>query len=348
MTDLFGDPITEDPADEKTHAEQDQAGTRQSDHGVIGHDAVLAQCTQMLQQGQFPHAFALQGTEGIGKHLLALHIAAMLMGHEKLDRMIQGGHPDLLCLGREVNEKTGRMQRDLPIDTIRRIAGFIRHTAAEGGWRVVIIDDADTMTVNAQNALLKVLEEPPKKTCLILVLAQLGRILPTIRSRIRCIPVSTLSPSEITVIMRDKIGMSPTPLALTLSGGSVARAIELSDPQISEDVTALIRMLPMVRNLNPMQREDMIQTVAAGGEPVIPLRILQRVMEADMLNQMDHAALPADTACALADWKQAVPLASRLKMRDKLVETIAVMEAAHLDRLAFSEMVIHNFEQKSA
>src|SRR5207237_4722457 len=92
-----------------------------------------------------------------------------------------GGHADLLTVERAYDPRRRRLRSEIVVDDTREIATFLRLTPAEGGWRVVIVDGADEMNRNAANALLKILEEPPRQTLLLLVTHSPGRLLPTIR-----------------------------------------------------------------------------------------------------------------------------------------------------------------------
>ena len=84
-------------------------------------------------------------------------------------KVASGGHPDLLVVERQTDPKTGQIKSNLDVQTARKVVPFLRMTSSDGGWRIVIVDDADLMNRNAQNALLKILEEPPQNTLLILV-----------------------------------------------------------------------------------------------------------------------------------------------------------------------------------
>src|SRR5258708_14053275 len=85
----------------------------------------------------------------------------------------------------------------------REITGFFRLTAAEEGWRIVVVDGAEEMNRSAANALLKVLEEPPRRALLLLVSHGPRRLLPTIRSRCRRFPLAALGrPADIRLLRR--------------------------------------------------------------------------------------------------------------------------------------------------
>ena len=103
-------------------------------------------------------------------------------------------------------------------------------SVTDGGRRVVIIDDADVMNVNAANALLKILEEPPLRTTILLISHQPSGLLPTIRSRCRTLRLGTLDPDQMArALAQSGIAVEGNPAALSeLSGGSVGGALRLS------------------------------------------------------------------------------------------------------------------------
>ena len=91
----------------------------------------------------------------------------------------------------------GKLRTEIVVDTVRAAPEFLHLTPAEGGWRVVVVDGAETMNRNAANALLKVLEEPPNRAVLILTCAAPGRLPPTVRSRCRLLRLSPLGAADM-------------------------------------------------------------------------------------------------------------------------------------------------------
>jgi len=215
---------------------------------LIGHQEQEKLLLAMINEKRLPHALLVAGQRGTGKATLAYRLARFLLSpredsgsslfggtlpleslHVAADspvfrRVVSGGHPDLLVLEGD----------DIKIDAARKVLEFLALTPAEGGWRVVIIDCAEAMNRNAANALLKILEEPPPQSVIILISHNPGVLLPTIRSRCRMLRVSPLNETEFAGVV-DRIaphidrneygkwallsGMSPG-VALTLIEGS--------------------------------------------------------------------------------------------------------------------------------
>lgn len=163
-----------------------------------------------------PHAVLLHGTEGLGKTLLARQLAAELTGQppEKLD-----GY----AYFRFVSPEGGLT---LTVEQIRTLQTFLvlkvpgRQTIS----RVVLIDDAHTMNVQAQNALLKTLEEPPAGTVLLLVSSHPERLLDTVRSRLTTVAVHMPAESQIIAYFTEQgHSEAATRRALLMSSGSLAK-----------------------------------------------------------------------------------------------------------------------------
>lgn len=186
---------------------------------LVGHDAAEAALLQAFATGRPHHAWLISGPRGIGKATLAYRFARFLLqekgagqGHpvslyvppdsSVFKRVAAGGHPDLLTIERGSDPK-GKPRTSIPIEEIRRLIEFIHRTAFEGGWRVVVVDAADDLNRNSANALLKVLEEPPRRTMLLLVCHSTGRLPATIRSRCRRIVLQSLEPTAAAQVMSE-------------------------------------------------------------------------------------------------------------------------------------------------
>lgn len=130
-----------------------------------------------------------------------------------------GSEPGLFALTRGPNDKGDRLAAEIRVDQVRKLKSFFSLSATDGGRRVVIVDAADEMNVNAANALLKLLEEPPARTVLLLVVHQPARLLPTIRSRCRELRLTPLGPEDMAAAL-DQAGA-----ALAAGGRGACRIV---------------------------------------------------------------------------------------------------------------------------
>ncbi len=147
-------------------------------------------------------------------------------------RVAAAGHADLLTVERAWDQRRRRLRGEIIVEDTREIAEFFRLTAAEEGWRIVVVDGAEEMNRNAANAILKILEEPPARAVLLLVSHSPGRLTPTIRSRCRQLALAPL-PADIASRLirqrRPQLEDAEAAALAALCGGSVGRALELAD-----------------------------------------------------------------------------------------------------------------------
>ena len=143
---------------------------------LLGHDGAEATLAEAMRSGRMHHAWLLTGPEGIGKATLAFRFARRLLagaaadGTLAMDRAGPSVPPRRRRLARRPADDRARLEREdasgvrseIVVDDVRRVPDFLHLTPAEGGWRVVVIDGAEDLNRNAANALLKVLEEPPR------------------------------------------------------------------------------------------------------------------------------------------------------------------------------------------
>jgi DNA polymerase III subunit delta' len=156
-------------------------------------------------------------------------------------------------LERTINEKTNKLRQDIQVDDVRRSVTFFGSTPAEGGWRIAIVDAVDELNSEGANALLKILEEPPRQALLMLVSHSPGRVLPTIRSRCRLLSLRPLPAAEVARAVAAAIGRDELDPEITAAAaaaeGSVGRALELLDGnalELRNGVLALLERLPTV------------------------------------------------------------------------------------------------------
>lgn len=240
---------------------------------LIGHDGAERAFLDAWNSGRLAHAWLLSGPKGIGKATLAYRIARFVLtgggegggglfggGPESLAvssdnpvfrRIAAGGHADLKVVERGwSDDKKTKKRTEIVIDDVRGIGGFMALTPAEGGWRVVIIDAADDMNRNAANAVLKVLEEPPRNALMLLLSHSPGRLLPTIRSRCRRLALKPLPEETVARLLAgyrpDLTGEDITALA-RLGEGSIGKAMALANEgglDLYRELIGLLSALP--------------------------------------------------------------------------------------------------------
>lgn len=245
---------------------------RETTH-LFGQSGAEADFLASFAAGRLHHGWLLHGPRGVGKATLAWRIARFLLatpdsgdggmfgaspppetldidsGHPVARRMLAGADPGLASIIRSANEKTGRMRAEIVVDDIRRLTRFFGLSAADGGHRVVIVDAADEMNTNAANALLKMLEEPPARTTILLVSHQPSCLLPTIRSRCRGLRLSPLNAQDMQMALAATGVQLPDNMEhlSVLAAGSVGDALRLTNLgglQIYGELVALLNSLP--------------------------------------------------------------------------------------------------------
>lgn len=196
-----------------------------------------------LDRGRLHHAWLLTGPEGVGKATLAYRMARRLLGARPdpafgalgasptdfVSRQVAArSHPDLMVLERETDD--GKARKSIPVDEARLLPAFFANSPAVSPYRVAIIDAADDLNVNAANAVLKTLEEPPARGVILLVSHSPGRLLPTIRSRCRrlVVPAPELARAAAMVEERARVSSHDADRLARMAKGAPGRALQLA------------------------------------------------------------------------------------------------------------------------
>src|SRR5271165_2759286 len=234
-------------------------------YSLVGHKAAEEELLSAYREGRLAHAWLIGGREGIGKATLAWRFARFVLanpdpaaagvreahdlhvepGHSPARLIAQLAHPDFALIRREWQGATKRLASEISVDAVRLGLQVFQLSAAFGGWRVAIVDSAEDLNRNSANALLKMVEEPPQRSLILIVSHRPGQVLATLRSRCRRLRLEPLTEDQIveaavslgppwSEAVRDKIAA-----AAKRSDGSVREALARLAPE-SEGIGALI------------------------------------------------------------------------------------------------------------
>lgn len=332
----------------------------------LGHEAVEAELWRLAQAQRLPHAWLITGAAGIGKATLAFRLARFLLAdaatapvlataslfgnappapiegslaldpdHPVYRRVASGGHADLLTVERGVDEKRGRLRREVVVDDVRRIIPFLTSTPAESRWRVVVIDGADEMNVNAANAVLKILEEPPAFSVLLLVSDAPSALPATVRSRCRRLRLRPL-PEETVIsllgLYRPELPLAEAHALAALAGGSIGRALTLAEAdgaKLWADTRSLLLALPAIDSRALFSFAERVGKAGNEAQFWEVVDICRTVIGA-AIRAAAQPTQPADPL--LQRFTASAPLDRWLQVWDKVQELFARTDTAYLDR----------------
>jgi DNA polymerase-3 subunit delta' len=240
---------------------------------LFGHAEAEQALLSAYASGRIPHAWLIGGERGIGKATLAYRMARFVLAHPDpaapavqnarslavspdhpvARRIASQAHSDLLVLRRVINEKTNKLFSEIRVEDVRRSVSFFGSTAGEGGWRVAVVDPVEDLNKSGENALLKVLEEPPPRALVLLVSHAPGRVIATIRSRCRKLMLRPLTVEHVARAAAAALGLeaeAPDVVAAAAAAdGSVVRALMLLESdalELRQHVIAALERLPHV------------------------------------------------------------------------------------------------------
>lgn len=218
---------------------------------VFGNDAAKERIGRAILNGTLPHALLISGPEGSGKSLFATEIAAAFNCEKKgtseplpchccnnCRRILAGGFTDVKRLSRLADKAT------IGVEEIRDFREDMFLSATESDYKIYIIDNAEKMTFNAQNALLKVLEEPPANVLIMLLSESSDGILTTVKSRTQLVTTERFSESQLIAALKKKRDMGEIatlpseeklPVLMMSADGRIGKALSLIDDKTASE-----------------------------------------------------------------------------------------------------------------
>ena len=337
---------------------------------IFGQDRAIGTLRAALRRGALHHAYLFGGPAGAGKGDVAraLAQAANCEVGDRVDdacgrcapcrKIARGVHPDVFVLSDERSMvKAGRWEprsgrspsKDIVVDQVRDLVDHrLAMKRVEGRRRFVVIEPADAMNPQAQNALLKTLEEPPDETTLVLVASSPDALLPTIRSRCARVTFAPLPDAVIAErLQQEGRGPEEARLAAALAAGSLGRALELDADELGEVREALTAAAA----LDGRDARAWLGLAAEHGKDrerarelcellLVWLRDVIAVQAAGDEAPLALPGLSSETARVAA----AISPAEVLRRRDGVRQTIAALRQNAVATLALERMLIGWFE----
>ena len=232
---------------------------------VVGHKDIINYIRNAVEKDQVSHAYILNGERGAGKKLLANLFAATLLCEKggpdpcndchSCRQAESGNHPDIIRVTHEKPNSIG-------VDDIReQVNNTIMIKPYQGPYKVYIIDHADLMTPQAQNALLKTIEEPPQYAVILLLVENAEVLLPTINSR--CVMLRLRYIKDILIkkyLMENlKVPDYKADLCTAFAQGNMGHAIMLANSEHFNEIRE--EAVQLLRNIHEMELSEIIEAV---------------------------------------------------------------------------------------
>ncbi|AFX99110.1 ATPase involved in DNA replication [Candidatus Endolissoclinum faulkneri L2] len=342
---------------------------------LLGHEKAEGELVEAYNSGRMPHAWLFFGPTGIGKETLAFRLAKFILSQEgnklhqplscslfksltinpKCQAALQvssESHPDLKILRCKSNEQ-GRTNSIIRINDIRSFKSSLHLKSSSGGWRVIIIDEAEKMNTNAANAILKLIEEPPEKTLVIIITNSLNAILPTIKSRCRKLMLRPLNDNFVASLITKVypyLSDKDMNIILRLVEGSPGKALtflEAGGAVIYRDIINILSKIPKIsgeevhalaenwckRKLNN-SNQDIFHIVT-----YMLLRWIERAILAANQSPDIQEIIPGDLEAGRI-YVSCIGLESAFYRRDAIYRLIQLENALMLDR---KQLIIEAF-----
>jgi DNA polymerase-3 subunit delta' len=310
---------------------------------LVGQDAVVAQLTAAVAGQGMTHAWLFTGPPGSGRSIAARAFAAALecpndgCGHcDSCHQALAGTHADVAVIAPE--------GLSIKVEEARAIVMATAKRPTHSPWQVTLIEDADRLTDQAANALLKAIEEPPPSGVVLLCAPSLEDVLPTIRSRCRVVPLETPAPAAVRdLLVRDGVDPAMAAFAAHAAQGHIGRARRLATDEATRRERSEVLALPgalhsvgaalhAAKNLVDAAKAEAEQLAQARDEP--EREALATALGAGATGKGYTGGTPRGGAGALKDLEKQQKSRATRTQRDALDRALVDLAAFYRDVLA--------------
>jgi DNA polymerase-3 subunit delta' len=313
---------------------------------LFGHHAAAGELEQTARSGLLPHAWLIAGPPGIGKATFAYRFARWLLAggaeraaapneaplhlrpdHPVFRRVAAMGHADFFVLRPSAE---GGIRKIIRVEDMRETTKKLYLTSAEGGWRVLVLEEPERVAHGMLNTLLKTVEEPPPRTVLLLTTNAADRLLPTIRSRCRRLDLAPLGAADMAAVLSrilPDIGDAERERLAQIADGSPGRALELSEGDGLKFQNLVLEALDGLPQPDRRQWHAIADTVAAkrdGSSFVTFVALLRHAIATATRDAARQRQAPP--------WLALHPLAAWTTLWDSLGRLAAETDGLNLDR----------------
>ena len=303
---------------------------------LYGHEAVWGRLCDALARDRLPHALLFTGPPGIGKALAARRLVARIACKgsgeapcgdcEGCMQIAAGTHADFSSI--ELPEG----KKEIGVELARRLKHFAQMRAVSASRKMAIVDDADRLSIAAQNALLKTLEEPPGHALLLLITARPGSLLPTVRSRCQRIAFHPLAEEQVRAFLQQTGHSADEAGELAArADGSPGRALRLGETDAGGEHESLLRLLA---ELEPSRYGSLVVMSKALGRTE---QEMSARLEGLLSWYRDAAARAVASSAGLAE---DVDVGSAVRCADIVVEALRTLRRHNPNRPLLAETLL--------
>ncbi len=242
---------------------------------IIGQEDAKSLLKNAIETGKHSHAYIFSGEKGSGKMMLAEAFAMMLQCENPAEdacgqchsckQTLSHNNPDIIYISREFDKKTNKFKRNIGVEQIREmLINDVVIKPYSNKYKIYIIEDAEKMNAQAQNAMLKTIEEPPEYAIIILLTANHNAFLQTILSRCVLIQMKTVETESIKHLLQTKYGAVDyqSEMVASFAQGNIGKAIALTqDASFNEIKTMAVSLCKKASKMDELQVSEEVKSI---------------------------------------------------------------------------------------